>query len=125
MNMVRAGVVDHPCKWSYSGYNEIQKPRRKNIVISYDVLMKLSGYLKYEDFQIAHRRWVKAALNKSENNRESHWTESIAVGSDNFIKEIKNKLAVKTVGRKVWQIMDCFELREPEFPYNVLFDAKK
>ena len=125
MNMVRAGVVDHPSKWSYSGYNEIQKPRRKNILISYDVLMKLSGHLNYDDFQKAHREWVEAAINQSENNRESHWTESIAVGNDNFIKEIKNKLAVRTVGRKVREIMDGFELREPEFPYNALFDAKK
>ena len=50
MNMVRAGVVDHPSNWIYSGYNEIQKPRRKNILIRYDVLMKLSGYSNYHDF---------------------------------------------------------------------------
>ena len=125
MNMVRAGVVDHPSDWSYSGYNEIQNPRMKNILISYDVLMKLSGYLNYDDFQKAHRGWVDSAINRSENNRESHWTESIAVGSDNFIKEIKNKLAVKAVGRKIREISDGFELREPEFPYNGLLEAKK
>jgi REP element-mobilizing transposase RayT len=28
-NMVRAGVVSHPSKWPFSGYNEIQKPRKK------------------------------------------------------------------------------------------------
>jgi putative transposase len=69
MNMVRAGVVDHPCKWSYSGYNEIQKPRRKNIVISYDVLMKLSGYLKSNGsmpaaLQLRVLLWCKAFLHR-------------------------------------------------------------
>ena len=27
-NMVRAGVVSHPSRWSFCGYNEIQEPRR-------------------------------------------------------------------------------------------------
>lgn len=125
MNMVRAGVVDHPSNWIYSGYNEIQKPRRKNILITYDVLMKLSGYSNYHDFQKAHRRWIEAAINQSETKRESHWTESIAVGSETFIKEIKNRLAVKTIGRKLREITHGFELRETEFPYNVLFETKK
>jgi hypothetical protein len=31
-NMVRAGVVSHPSKWPFSGYNEIQEPRRKNVL---------------------------------------------------------------------------------------------
>ena len=35
-NMVRAGVVSHPSEWSFSGYNEIQEPRRKNVLIDYE-----------------------------------------------------------------------------------------
>ena len=27
-NMVRAGVVSHPSMWPFSGYNEIQEPRK-------------------------------------------------------------------------------------------------
>jgi putative transposase len=33
MNMVRAGVVEHSAQWKHGGYNEIQSPRRKNILI--------------------------------------------------------------------------------------------
>jgi hypothetical protein len=29
------------------------------------------------------------------------------------------------VGRKMRDIIDGFELREPEFSYNILFEAKK
>ena len=125
MNMVRAGVVDHPSEWLYSGYNEIQKPRRKNILISYDMLMKLSGYSAYHDFQKAHRRWIDSEIGQSATMRQPHWTQSIAVGSNDFIKEIRNKLAVKTVGRKIREIMNGFELREPELSYNALFEAEK
>jgi len=28
-NMVRAGVVSHPSQWSFSGYNEIQEPKKE------------------------------------------------------------------------------------------------
>ena len=35
LNMVRAGVVAHPSEWAFCGYNEIQEPRRKNILINY------------------------------------------------------------------------------------------
>jgi putative transposase len=33
LNMVRAGVVSNPKQWNHGGYNEIQHPRRKNILI--------------------------------------------------------------------------------------------
>ena len=31
-NMVRAGAVSHPSMWLFSGYNENQEPRRKNVM---------------------------------------------------------------------------------------------
>ena len=32
LNMVRCGVVSHPGQWPHGGYNEILRPRRKNIL---------------------------------------------------------------------------------------------
>ncbi len=29
LNMIRAGVVNHPSMWPFCGYNEIRKPRKK------------------------------------------------------------------------------------------------
>jgi len=46
--MVRAGVVSHPSKWPFSGYNEIQKPRRKNVLMDYDRLQALFGTDSYD-----------------------------------------------------------------------------
>jgi putative transposase len=37
LNMVRAGVVDHPLKWEFGGYKEIQNPRRKCMLIAYKI----------------------------------------------------------------------------------------
>ena len=41
LNMVRAGVVGHPSDWPFSGYNEIQAPRRKCKLIVYEKLRDL------------------------------------------------------------------------------------
>ena len=38
LNMVRAGVVSHPSEWAFCGYNEIQKPRKKNVLIDHQKL---------------------------------------------------------------------------------------
>jgi putative transposase len=46
-NMIRAGVVDYPSMWPFSGYNEIQKPKRKNILIDYERLQWLFGAAPY------------------------------------------------------------------------------
>jgi hypothetical protein len=59
LNMVRAGVVAHPSKWPHAGYNEIQCPKRKNVIIAYDRLgrwldsriMKLSRRLIANGFK--------------------------------------------------------------------------
>jgi len=34
--MVGAGLVSHPSKRPFSGYNEIQGPRKKNVLIDYE-----------------------------------------------------------------------------------------
>ena len=43
LNRVRSGAVNHPEQWPYEGYNEIQRPWRKNILIDYETLGHLSG----------------------------------------------------------------------------------
>ena len=122
LNMVRAGVVDHPSKWQHGGYNEIQAPRRKNIIIAYERLRELAGFENYESFVSAHRKWVQSALEKIDAKRESRWTESIAVGSSTFIERIKKVMGAMAMGRCVQPGEGAFELRETQFTYNAIFD---
>jgi putative transposase len=51
LNMVRTGTINHPSEWFWSGFNEIQAPRRKKKLISYDKLSELAGFDSYENFQ--------------------------------------------------------------------------
>ena len=55
LNMVRAGVVNHPSEWPYGGYHEIQAPRRKCAVVAYEKLAEKAGFQSYEKFRKAHR----------------------------------------------------------------------
>jgi len=74
LNMGRTGMINHPAQWKWSGYNEIQKPRRKNILIDYEALRELSGFESFEMFQSAHKKWINDSLANDGGKRKSHWT---------------------------------------------------
>jgi putative transposase len=121
LNMVRAGVVDHPSKWPHSGYHEIQKPRRKNIIIDCERLRELAGFKDYASFTAAHRNWVRLTLEDIDVKRENKWTESIAVGSGPFIERIKTAMGAMAKGRSVKPSAGAFELRETQSAYSSIF----
>ena len=62
LNMVRAGIVAHPSQWPFCGYNEIQKPRKKNVLINYDKLMELFDTSSYEQTRLYYKEWVNESL---------------------------------------------------------------
>ncbi|MDH5525090.1 MAG: transposase [Desulfobulbaceae bacterium] len=126
LNMVRAGVVSHPAEWAYGGYNEIQQPRQRKALINYDELCSHLGIAKYEQLKVAHREWVAEGVLKVKGNaREEMWTQSIAVGSSNFIEKTKEALGIRAKGRKLKKSGDACELREPQFFYHDDFEGKK
>jgi putative transposase len=81
LNMVRAGVVNHPERWKESGFKEIQKPPKRYAIIDLQSLSELSGFADLRDFQRAHRQWAEQALENGLASRDDHWSESIAVES--------------------------------------------
>jgi putative transposase len=125
LNMVRAGVVDHPQQWSHGGYNEIQNPRRKNILINYQALSHLCGFDNYERFQSEHRQWVQSALSHGERKRDDRWTQSIATGSRSFVEAVKKQMRSLAIGRQVRKKAQDFELRESQSAYKDYFDTEK
>ncbi len=126
LNMVRAGVVSHPSEWDTCGYNEIQNPPERYGVIDQACLRRLCGFTDSEEFARQHRQWVEAAIGDRKHQRESFWTESIAVGGIDFIEEIKTRLGKQGMGRKIAQIKtDRCVLREASAPYRVDFGPQK
>ena len=124
LNMVRAGVVDHPSRWPYCGYNEIQEPRRKNVLIKYDKLRELVGTESYDQVKQSHQGWVNEYLDNGPKSREDKWTNSIAVGSKGFVESVKSALGIRAKGRKTKEAGSNYELRKPAAPYGAFFGGK-
>jgi hypothetical protein len=61
---LRAGVVAHPSKWPFCGYNEIQNPRPRYSLIDYDSLIGLFGVGSRNEFKKRYRGWVAEALDE-------------------------------------------------------------
>ena len=122
LNMVRAGVVTHPSKWPFCGYNEIHKPRKKNVLINYDKLRALLGMDSYELMKFHYRGWIEQLLENEDIQKDEKWTASIGIGSKAFVEKLRSLLIGAAVGRKVRRAGEGYELREPETPY--LFNSK-
>jgi putative transposase len=124
-NMVRAGVVSHPSMWPFSGYNEIQEPRKKNILIDYERLQGLFGAESYDQLKNSHSGWIEAYLGNGAKGRQDKWTDSIAVGSKSFIENVKARLGFRAKGRDVIEGGEGYHLREEAAPYMALLDTEK
>ncbi len=124
LNMVRAGVVNHPSEWPFSGYNEIQKPPRKYSLIDRRRLMSLFGFDDSDKFSKVYRGWVEDIFRTDSHSREAKWPQSIAVGSKFFVEDIKDKLGYRAIGRKVVGTGDGYELKESVASYSDDFGVK-
>ena len=126
LNMVRAGIVNHPSEWPFCGYNEIQNPRQRYSIIDYQSLIGLFNTRGMDELRDTYRGWVEEALEKqSYCKREARWTESIAVGTEAFVRETKEKLGMRAIGRELVGGNGSYELREPEIPYDAKIDLEK
>ena len=111
--------------WSFCGYNEIQEPRRKNVLIDYERLQGLLGAGSYDQLRSSHKAWVEEYLGDGENARKEEWTGSIAVGSRPFVEKVKALLGLRAKGREVMEGGEGYQVREGPARYNALFGAEK
>ena len=120
LNMVRAGRVDHPIQWVHGGYHELQKPPRYKRLVDYEILRRLLGVRTLQELRMVRRRWVEEKIASKRMAREGEWTESIAVGSREFLEKMK-KLQGPKVRRRALEPLadpDAFQLKEGnEIPY--------
>ncbi len=117
LNMLRAGVVNHPAEWAYSGYGEIQEPPERYAVIDLRGLMAFCGFAEMVDFQQAHRQWVEEALTGEMAVRDDRWSRAIAVGNLAFVDKVRSELGFKGRYREVAEVHGMFTLREQSEAY--------
>ena len=122
LNMVRADVVCHPREWEISGFHEIQSPRQRKGIIDHNTLCELVGISTVERLKHAHNDWVADALMKS--RRDPVWTESVAVGDEYFLANLKTQLGPKSMHRQIRYADDVMCLNEDDIPYAPLSGSK-
>ena len=124
LNMVRAGVVDHPAHWVNGGYREIQQPPKRYTLIDLPALLALCGFSKLAEFQQSHRQWVDEALHGAlgatplRATRDERWTEALAVGSQAFVEKVKSELGPKALHRGLDPMDGTYALRESVDAYT-------
>ena len=88
LNMVRARVVAHPSSWPWCGYNELIGRRKRYRLLDIDQLVEILGIKDREFLAEFHQQRIDEAIKSQRLNREAIWTESIAVGSEEFLRGI-------------------------------------
>jgi putative transposase len=125
LNMVRAGAVRHPEEWSHGGYHEIQRNRRRNTIIDRRALAQVLELGSVEALRSAHKEWVDEALRDKAQRREDFWSQSLAVGSAEFVRQTQVALGHLGRYRKGLEGDGVSVLRETEESYEPLFGGRK
>lgn len=121
-NMVRAGVVQHPRDWEVSGYNEIQIPWQRKGVIDFRLLMKMLSVETHRELTKLQDRLLVG--NGDSTRRNPLWTESLAVGDEAYLEEIRTVLGVRGLRRQISSEKGIRCLREPICSYLPLSEPK-
>ncbi len=62
-------MVSHFSEWLFGGYNEIQTPYRKSVLIAYQKLAESAGFEAYDTSRKAHKEFVSESLANGNNIR--------------------------------------------------------
>lgn len=126
LNMVRAGVVGHPREWGFGGYAEVTGDRQRFRLIDIPRLLTLLKMPNRQALRTSLDGWIQEKQSASINGREAVWTESVAVGGEAFVKNIKEQLGPKANSREIAHNGGYFVLREGRLAYacNTNFSRK-
>lgn len=92
LNMVRAGVVQHPREWPWCGYQEICGEKTNLQLINTDRLSELTRPESPEALRDRYRETIEEGLRREKQIRDARWTESVAIGPRGFIDEVGNQI---------------------------------
>lgn len=74
-----------------------------------------------DELRSSHKKWVEEIIKTKNYVREREWSQSIAVGSKNFVQGIKENLGIRAKGRKIEGSRDLYHLCEAQAAYNSNF----
>jgi putative transposase len=87
LNMVRCGAVEHPRQWPWCGYQELMGLRQRFRLLDFEHVLELMGGISASEFRLNHEAAIYKRIARKELQREPKWTESIAVGVEDYVRE--------------------------------------
>ena len=124
MNMVRAGVVKYPADWPYCGYQEIIGQKQRYTLIDQERLIRVLE-ISGGDLKRTYNTLIGEYVESKKFQRDSYWTESVAVGSKDFTERINARWEIKVKGRRIIERSGIFELCEPDASYRPFHPHQK
>ncbi len=113
LNMVRAGVVSHPRDWQCCGYQELVGLKSRYRLLDIKLLLELLGRPDLDIFREEYRLLIQNAIAQKKLHREERWTESIAVGGEEFVRKIAKSIRrerlkpiIKKAGDGSWALWE-------------------
>jgi putative transposase len=118
MNMVRAGVVDHPEQWHHGGFQELSGNRQRYRVINQTRLLRCLGNGNEPDtFRSWYLNTLEACLATTYHVREPYWSKAFAVGDVDWLSAIYQEFGFK---RKQIRAGHCADgVAEEGAPYYI------
>ncbi len=117
LNMVRAGVVEDPAQWEWTGYHELQGLVRRFGVVDRVACAQALGLRDVSELAAYHREWIGQGLRQARNERQAQWTESLAVGHREFVTGVQAGLGITGRYRTIEAWDDGWVVREPAATY--------
>ena len=120
LNMVRAGVVNHPAEWKFCGYQEILGLKKHKFLIDKDLLCSYFCIKDPKNLGRFYRAVIEEKIMQERSERESRWTDAIAVGSKEFTERFKQDLGIKARKRDIritGANQNGYQIRESEIHF--------
>ena len=78
-----------------------------------------------ENLKDTHNRWIEETLRINRHARDTKWTQSVAIGSKEFVETTKDKLGYRAEGRKIVKSDEDHQFREQQASYMANSGPKK
>ncbi len=118
LNMVRAGVVQHPEEWRWCGFDELTGRRQRYRLLDFDCVLKWNDGMRHHEFAGLYELAIAEALERRRLQRNPIWTESIAVGSKAFISTVAQRLLNRRRLEETEVDGGAWIVRESPIPYG-------
>jgi putative transposase len=118
LNMVRAGVVGHPEEWEWCGYRELVGLRQRYRLLDVDEVLRLNGGCTTEVLVANYRAAIGDAIGRGQLHRDPKWTESIAVGGEGFIRDVREQTSYRVELETAIDGQGGWTLREAPAAYS-------